>query len=118
MFDPAQDAVDLYVRAGRELDPERRAALIAECWAEDGRLVAHGGGTVMGRQAIGAMFERFIENPRVRGFRVLAKDVRGKTFRLRYVTDFADGTARESLDVGELNETGRIALLLVFPADW
>lgn len=49
------------------------------------------------------------------GVRVVAKDVRGTTFRFRYVTEFAEGKTIEGFDAGEVDADGRIQVLLVFP---
>lgn len=114
MSSPADRAVDAYIAAGGEKDAEARARLIDACWAEEGRLVVHGGNTLRGRAQVRAMFDRFILDARVAGVRVLAKDVRGTTFRFRYATDFVDGTSAEGFDAGEIDDSGRISLLFVF----
>ena len=107
-------AVETYVAIPNERDPAGRIALIDACWAEDGRLVAHGGGTVRGRAAIAAMFERFLADSRVVRVRLVASDARGTTFRFRHATDYADGTVTEGFDAGEIDDEGRIRLLLAF----
>lgn len=108
-------AVETYIRAAREPDASSRAQGLAECFAHDGRLVVHGGQTLVGLDSVLRMFDRFAANPNVAGVRVLAQEVRETTFYFRYVTDFADGTSQESFDVGVLDDAGRISLLIVYP---
>jgi len=109
-----EHAVDTYIRMASERDPETRARMIEACWAQDGRLVAHGGAVLRGRDAMLAMFARVAADPSIAGVRVLARDVRGTTFRFRYATDRVDGTSTEGFDAGEVDATGRISLLLAF----
>jgi hypothetical protein len=110
----AEEAVDTYIAIATEHDPQKRAEMLATCWAEDGRLVVHGGRTIQGRAALLAMYERVFADPNIVGVRVLAKDVRGTTFRFRYATDLKDGSAVEAFDAGEVDASGRISTLLVF----
>ena len=115
MSSPVETAVDTYIRVASERDPAKRAEMIDACWADDGRLVVHGGRTITGRAALAAMYERFFTDTSVVGIRVLEKNARGTTFRFRYATDRADGTSTEAFDAGEIDDSGRIALLIVFP---
>lgn len=115
MSSHADEAVDAYVEAAREKDPDTRARLLEACWADDGRLVVHGGRTLRGRDEVRAMFARFAGNTGIAGVRVLERDARGSTFTLRYVTERKDGSTAEALDVGEVDEAGRISLLFVVP---
>jgi hypothetical protein len=48
------------------------------------------------------------------GLRVLGIDAGTTTFRLRAVADMTDGTSPETLDVGEIDADGLIALVLTF----
>ncbi len=110
-----EESVDTYIAIANERDATKRAAMLDACWAEHGRLVVHGGRTLVGRAALLAMYDRFFADPRVVGVRVVAKDVRGTTFRFRYVTEFAEGKTIEGFDAGEVDADGRIQVLLVFP---
>jgi hypothetical protein len=109
-----EQAVDTYIRIASERDPDARARMIEACWALDGRLVAHGGGVLRGRDAMLAMFARVAADPSISRVRVLARDVRGTTFRFRYATDRIDGTSTEGFDAGEVDGAGRISILLAF----
>ncbi len=114
MASAVEQAVDTYIRIASERDPIARAKLVEACWAEEGRLVVHGGRTIAGRAALLAMYDRFFADTSVTGVRVLARDARGTTFRFRYATDLADGTTLEASDAGEIDDDGRIRLLIVF----
>ena len=114
MQSATEQAVETYIRMASERDPDARAQMIEACWAEDGRLVAHGGGVLRGRDAMLAMFARVAADPTISRVRVLARDVRGTTFRFRYATDRTDGTSTEGLDAGEVDATGRISILFAF----
>jgi hypothetical protein len=111
---PVEQAVDTYIRVASERDAAKRAEMLEACWAEDGRLVVHGGRAIEGRAAMRAMYERFFADPKIAGVQVRACDARGTTFRFRYETDYIDGTTTEAFDVGEIDADGRIKLLIVF----
>lgn len=115
MSSHADTALEAYVEAAREKDPDTRTRLLAACWADEGRLVVHGGRTLRGRDEVRAMFDRFAGDVGIARVRVLERDVRGSTFTLRYVTERTDGSTAEALDVGEVDEAGRISLLFVVP---
>lgn len=87
--------------------------MLDACWAADGRLVTRSG-ELRGRAAVAEMFTRFHADPNLLAVRVLAIDARGTTFRFRAVTDLRDGTSPELLDAGEIDDDGRIKLLLTF----
>ncbi len=115
MPSPVEIAVDKYIRAARERDPAVRAALIEECWAEEGRLVTRSR-EIRGRAALAAALASCHADPQVMGIRVTsAIDAAGNTFRFRAVVDRHDGTSPESFDAGMIDGDGRIALLLTFP---
>lgn len=114
MPSPVESAVDTYVRACLERDATVRASLCEQCLAEDVRMVTQGR-EVRGRAALVAMLERFLTDPRLLRVRVTsAIDAKGTTFRYRAVADFVDGTSPETFDAGEIDASGRIALILTF----
>ena len=107
-------AVDTYIRAWSERDPALRAAMIEACFSPDGRIVMPNR-EIRGRAALAESMTRFLADPQVPRVRVIsAIDARGTTFRFRAVTERRDGTRLESFDAGEIDATGRIAILLTF----
>jgi hypothetical protein len=114
MSSAVEMAVDTYVRAASERDPARRAALLEQCFARDGRLVT-GSREIRGRAALAEMFDRFWADPGILGIRLAsAIDARGNIFRYRALTERRDGTSLEVFDAGEIDGEGRISLLLTF----
>ena len=109
-----ESAVDTYVRAWSEPDSAVRAQMLEACFAADGRIVARNS-EIRGRAALAEFMTRFLAEPTLLGVRVTsAIDAGGTTFRYRSSIDRRDGTSREFLDAGEIDASGRIALLLVF----
>jgi hypothetical protein len=114
MSSPVQIAVETYIRAVFERDPATRAALLEACFADDGRMVT-GSREIRGRAQLAEMLNRFLADPRLLRIRLTsAVDAKGKTFRYRAAADFRDGTSAESFDAGEIDDTGRISLILTF----
>jgi hypothetical protein len=61
------------------------------------------------------MFDTLFADPEMIGIRVLsAVDATGNTFRFRSVVDYRDGRALDFFDAGEIDEAGRIRLILTF----
>jgi uncharacterized protein (TIGR02246 family) len=110
---PVEIAVDTYIRAVSERDATKRAALLDSCFADDARFIPRGN-VLVGRTAIAAMITRFLDDPQSGTIRVKAIDARGKTFRFAVVNDRADGTSLEVFDAGEIDDDGRIKLILTF----
>jgi hypothetical protein len=109
-----ESAADTYIRAWNEPDGAVRAKMIEACFADDGRIVARGS-EFRGRAALLDLMTRFLADPTLLRVRVTsAVDASGTTFRYRASIERRDGTSREFLDVGEIDASGRIALLLVF----
>jgi hypothetical protein len=106
-------AVKTYIRLAGERDPAVRETLIEQCWAVDGRLISPNGG-LRGRAALAEMITRFVAGPEWVRIRVVALEVRGAIFRLRGFTDLRDGRSLEVSDVGEVDASGRISLLVTF----
>ena len=114
MPSPVEIAVDTYIRANREPDPALRQQLLEACFAPDGRMVARSR-TIQGRAAVAAELTRFLSDPELIGFRLTsAVDAVGSTFRYRTVVERRDGKKLEFFDAGEIDDHGRIRVLLVF----
>jgi hypothetical protein len=107
-------AVETYVRTFDERDPAIRAAMLEACFAPDVRMVARTR-EVRGRAEMAAEITRLVDDPRFLRVRLAsAIDAQGSTFRFRSVVEFRDGTSLEFFDAGQIDENGRIALILAF----
>lgn len=107
-------AVDTYILASQERDALVRDQLLEACWAEDGRMVTRSR-EIRGRAALAAELARAHADPKFAGVRVISQvDAHGTTFRYRAVADFRDGPSIEAFDAGEIDESGRISLILTF----
>lgn len=114
MPSPVEIAVDTYIRANRERDPALRERLIEACFAPDGRMVSRSR-VLQGRAALAAELTRFVTDPELLGFRLTsAVDAVGNTFRYRSEVQRRDGKSLEFFDAGQIDESGRICVLLVF----
>jgi len=114
MRSPVEVAVDKYIRAWSERDPLARASLLEACFAAEGRIVQRSGET-RGRAELADMVESFIADPQWPRVRITsAVDAVGTTFRFRASIDRHDGTSLDLFDAGEIDESGRIALILTF----
>jgi hypothetical protein len=108
-----EEVMKTYVRAWMEPDAAVRAQLVEQCFAADGRFVMSTR-EIRGRAALLALMARVHADPNLLRIRVLGFDVRDKTFRLLAAGDMRDGTSPETLDAGEVDEDGRIRLVLTF----
>ncbi|HEU4580523.1 MAG TPA: hypothetical protein VFS67_19840 [Polyangiaceae bacterium] len=114
MPSPVEIAVDAYIRANREPDASVREQLLTACFAPDGRMVSRSR-VLQGRTAIAAELTKFVTDPEVLGFRLTtAVDAVGNTFRYGSVVERRDGKRLEFFDAGQIDESGRISVLLVF----
>jgi hypothetical protein len=114
MPSPVEVAVDNYIRAWSERDPQARSSLLEACFAAEGRIVQRSGET-RGRAALAEMVEKFVADPQWLRVRITsAIDAVGTTFRFRAAIDRQDGSTLELFDAGEIDETGRITLILTF----
>ena len=114
MRSPVEVAVDKYIRAWSERDPVARFGLLEGCFAANGRIVQRSGET-KGRAELAEMIEQFVADPQWLRVRITsAIDAVGTTFRFRAAIDRHDGTTLELFDAGEIDGTGRIALILTF----
>ena len=114
MVSAVQDAVRAYIRAGGETDAAARAQLLEACFAEDGRIVARRR-EIRGRAALADELTRLHADPEFVRFRLMsAVDAEGTTFRFRSGVERRDGTLLEFFDAGQVDSTGRIALVFTF----
>ncbi len=114
MASAGEVAIEKFIRAWSEPDASMRDALLEECFAENGRMVT-GNREIRGRAALAADMARFHATGQLaRILLTSAIEVRGSTFRYRGAAELRDGTSAEAFDAGELDETGKIALVLTF----
>lgn len=107
--------VRTYVAAWHERDEATRRRLLEQTWAEDG-VYADPGGKIAGRTALFAAIADFHEQrPDVR-IEVRSRiDQFDRHFRFVWATvDGAGEVLREGIDVGELDEDGRIKSIIGF----
>lgn len=113
MPSPVSIAVDTYIRAVSERDPVVRAAMLETCFADDARFLTREN-IILGRAAIADMVARFVADPQSGSIRVKAIDARGRTFRFAVINERADGSSVEVFDAGEVDDMGKICLILTF----
>lgn len=107
-------AVDTYIRASSERDPEARAAMLERCFAADGRIVTRSR-EIRGRAALADEIATLLADPQLLRIRVVSAIDAGHTsFRFRSIVERRDGMNLEFFDAGEVDATGRISLLLTF----
>jgi hypothetical protein len=92
-----EKAVDTFIRAWSEPDAQTRAAMVDACFAIDGRLVARQS-VIHGRAALAEAMTRVNADAGI--------------LKIRLVRDGT--TTAESLDTGEIDDEGRIRLILTF----
>ena len=108
-----ETAVDTYLRVWTETDPTVRAKLIEQCFAADGRIV--GNQVIHGREGLAAEVESFLADPEWKEVWVKGPvDTRAKTFRFYATAERVDGTQLDVFDAGEIDDDGRITLILTF----
>ena len=112
---PIERTVDTYLKAWSERDPKLRASLIEACLSPEGRIVTRGR-EIVGRAAFGEAIGTFLaNNPFLRIRLTSAIDTGRTSFRFSGVVDWLDGTTSvETFDAGEVDESGRIAILITF----
>jgi hypothetical protein len=114
MASAVEVAVHTYIRAAKEPDVTLRGQLLEACFAENGRMITPSR-EIRGRAALAEMFTRFYATQQVLRIRLTsAVDARGTIFRYRAVAEMRDGTSAEAFDAGEIDESGRISLILTF----
>jgi hypothetical protein len=111
----AAEVVSTYVRAWHERDEVTRRRLLEQTWAEGG-VYTDPGGTIEGREAlIEAIADFHQRRPSVRIEVRSAIDGFGRHFRFVWATvDEGGGVLREGIDVGQLDEDGRIVSIIGF----
>lgn len=118
VYHGAMDTVEVvrtYVAAWHERDEVARRHLLEQTWADDG-VYADPGGTIEGRAALIEAIADFHERrPDVRIELRSSVDGFGLHFRFLWATvDGDDRVLREGLDVGQLDEDGRIKSIIGF----
>lgn len=114
MSNPVQVAAEAYIQAVCKSDYEVRLALFEACLADDVRMVTRSR-EIRGRATLIEELNRFLSDPQLLRVRVTsAVDAEGTIFRYRAVADFRNGTSAEAFDAGQIDETGRIKLILTF----
>jgi hypothetical protein len=114
MSSSTEAAVRTYAAAWDEPDAEKRARMIEDCFAADGRIATSGAG-ICGRDALAAAISEFRADPRGQTVRIEgAIDVQGRKFRIHTVVEQRDGSKTAFFDAGEVNADGRIAMLITF----
>jgi len=114
MRSAVEAAVETYIRAASERDPQARAALLEACFAADGRIVSRSR-EIRGRAALADEIAKLLADPQLLRIRVLsAIDAGDTTFRFRSAVERRDGRHLEFFDAGEVDATGRISVLLTF----
>lgn len=115
MRSPSEIAAQTYVAAWQEPDAVARARLLDACFAVEGRIVSPGA-VIGGRAALAAATEAFFADPRgLSGRLTSAIDAQGRLFRFRSVVEDRDGRiVFDGFDAGEVDDEGRITILLTF----
>lgn len=117
MSSAIEAAVLTYIQAAGESDSAARGKLLELCFAAEGRIVTRGG-QIRGREAVAEMLARVHADPQFERIRVTsAIDAQGTTYRLRSVIERRDGTSLEFFDTGEIDASGKIALVLAFAGE-
>jgi hypothetical protein len=114
-FVDTAELVSAYVRAWHERDQATRRRLLEETWADDG-VYTDPGGTIEGREALIEAIVDFQERrPDVRIEVRSRVDAFGVHFRFVWATvDGAGEVLREGVDVGQLDDDGRIVSIIGF----
>src|SRR5688572_1927033 len=93
-----------YAAMWMEPDRARRRALLDECFAADGRLVARNA-TLRGRDAVSDAMDAFFADPRGLRTRLDSEiDANDTSFRFRAVLELPDGVILEVHDIGEIDD--------------
>lgn len=104
----------LYEKAWKETDDSKRATLIEQVWAKNGVMIDPST-TVVGREALSKHIGKFLHDfPNTQANRVSKIDSYGSHFRFAWKMIFTNGTTLEGLDVGELDNDGRIKSITGF----
>ncbi len=111
-----QEAVDLYGVAWAEPDEERRRELLERSWAEDG-VYTDPTAEVKGREALVAHIGGFLEQAQGGRIVITSQVDHHHDTRLRFswaMQSAAGQTLAEGMDYGELDEDGRLKLIVGF----
>ena len=106
--------VEAYVRAWHEDHEPMRRRLLDETWPDDG-VYCDPNSTVVGRDALLAHISEFREHPDIRIEVRSGIDEFGNNFRFGWATvDGFGAELRDGIDVGRLDDDGRIASIIGF----
>jgi hypothetical protein len=110
-----RDAVLAYLEAWNENDAVKRAALLSQCWADDG-IILNEREQLNGRASVEARIASFREQcPHDRGRLTSEIQVCGNWFRFTAEVVRPDGSRySQVLDVGEIDSEGRIVRIVTF----
>lgn len=114
MTSSTEASVRTYAAAWAEPDADKRARMIEDCFAADGRIATSGAG-ICGRAALAAAITELRADPRGLSVHLAgAIDVQGRKFRIHSVVEQRDGGKTAFFDAGEVDADGRIAILITF----
>lgn len=111
----AEDAARTYIAAWLEPDRDARSRLLESCFAQDGKIAVRGQ-VLRGRAELAAAIDAFFADPRrlVTQSRSAVEAANG-SFRFRFVVTYPDGRPFvDMLDVGEVDDAGRISAIYTF----
>lgn len=120
-----EETVRAYVEAWYTLDEHRRRELVRQCWSENGSYMDPNN-TVQGRDALVSLIAGFHQSsPGARIPTTSGVDGHHGMLRFSWVLLRPDGTRREGLDIGELDDQGLLRRITGFfgplppvPDDW
>jgi hypothetical protein len=114
MASSIEATVRTYAAVWGEPDPAKRARMIEECFAADGRIATSGAG-IRGRAELAAAITELRADPRGLAVRLAGPiDVQGRKFRIHSSIEQRDGGSTAFFDAGEVDADGRISILITF----
>jgi ketosteroid isomerase-like protein len=109
-----EQAYVLYNKAWTEVDDARRASYIEQIWAKNG-VLKDPSTMVVGRESLLKHIGKFIHDfPNTQITRISKIDSFGTSFRVAWKMAFANGTSLEGVDIGEMDDDGRIKSITGF----
>jgi hypothetical protein len=128
-----EETLQTYGQAWLERDPSKRVSLLQECCADDILFVDLGLGRLEGIPAVSEMIEQYVGTMRGDGARpdrqksggasgsvgvraVTGIEVMHRFFRFSFVWSLPNDTRIGGTDFGELDDDGKLRLIVVFPA--
>lgn len=109
-----EQAYVLYNKAWTEADETKRASCIEQMWAKNG-VLKDPSTMVVGREALSKHIGKFLHDfPNTQVNRISKIDSFGASFRFAWKMVFANGTSLEGIDIGEMDDDGRIKSITGF----